>query len=525
LAIAYENFLEDDPFVDTFPVDEAVELITAEPPPPEGIPQTPAEALWYLGLDFGTTGISAVLLNYSTCHLYPLYWTEPQHLPLDLSLDCSSERLPASSTEIHRELKFRLSSALSCQTADSLTIRLHDFKPHLKLGIPQQTGDRWQPLVQWSDTQQIPLIDINQALQDLLADLLDSAEALELESALPQLTGVAIGCPAHWSDIYRANLQQIVQGALTKLRLAEPHPIYFVEDSIAALLSTLNSGDGREIILPRNSQRNAAVNEDSQLGNTLVLIAGAMTTELAIIRVSRNPSALDAPVLSRDKIQIRSIPFAGHAIDQDIICQLIYPFLSQGAGENGTRSPQRLLGEGVAEDFVAEAIDLTALAFQDLKLPRAGELDEGLRSQLQQRLESCPSGHTLLDAARYIKLILQQQSRCRLKLGNGQQVILRQDLGSQVLLPYIQRLNRELNALLNQTDLTVTDINQVICTGGTASLGAIARWLRQKLPNATITQDTYRSVPTDRCLPGCSRIAYGLALLPLHPQLLEQTSR
>ncbi|NJO49837.1 MAG: hypothetical protein HC840_10780, partial [Leptolyngbyaceae cyanobacterium RM2_2_4] len=31
---------------------------------------------WYLGIDFGTTGISAVLLNRSTCELYPIYWSE-----------------------------------------------------------------------------------------------------------------------------------------------------------------------------------------------------------------------------------------------------------------------------------------------------------------------------------------------------------------------------------------------------------------------------------------------------------------
>jgi hypothetical protein len=51
-------------------------------------------------------------------------------------------------------------------------------------------------------------------------------------------------------------------------------------------------------------------------------------------------------------------------------------------------------------------------------------------------------------------------------------------------------------------------------------LGAIARWLRQKLPNATIIQDTYPSTPSPS---SCSRVAYGLAVLPLHPQLLDRT--
>ncbi|MBI4782763.1 MAG: hypothetical protein HY785_15785 [Oscillatoriophycideae cyanobacterium NC_groundwater_1537_Pr4_S-0.65um_50_18] len=463
-----------------------------------------SEALWYLGLDFGTTGISAVLLNRSTCHLYPLYWTEPPAYLAETRASEPSQGLPSE------ELRFRLPSVISLQTADPAAGHLRDFKPCLKLGIPYQNGDRWEPQVQWSDTLRIPLSQITQALQSLLASLMESAQALELEAALPSLAGVAIGCPAHWSEAYRFNLRQ----AVIEARLvAEPEQVYCIEDSIAALLSTLNSSDGREIVLPQNSQRNTASAENSEPGNTLVLVAGAMTTELTLVRVSGK-----SPNLAHEEFQIRSIPFAGQAITQDIICQLIYPMLHEAPGHSRSFWPEEP-GELRAEDFRAEAID--RLIFQDLKLPTAGEPDLVLRTQLQQRLESCRSGQLLLEAAQYIKLTLQQQSRCSLKLGNDQQVVLRQDLGSQVLLPYIQRLNRELNALLTEVDLTVTDINQVICTGGTASLGAIARWLRQKLPNATITQDTYRSVP-NRCISSCSRIAYGLALLPLHPQLRDQ---
>ena len=489
----------------------AIDMMTADqpiaiPPAPENIPQAPA-AQWYLGLDFGTTGISAVLLNQSTYHLYPLYWTSP----ISLGLPEETEAV---------DLKFRLPSVLSLQSADHAAIQLHDYKPYL--GLPHQTSDRRQTVVQWSDTQQIPLIQITQALSELFSSLIDSAEALELGATLPQLTGVAIGYPAQGSEVYRSNLRQIVLNARL---VKELHQVYFVEDAIAAFLSTLSSSGGREIILPRNSQRNAVSDKNSEPKNTLIVAAGATTTELAIMQLqgSLDPNSLD---LSRDKVQIRSIPFAGHAIDQDIVCQLLYPLLTQDVEESLTRSLEEVLGEAVAEDFVVEAIDLATLALHNLKLPHAGDPDLELRSQLQQRLESSRSGQVLLDAARYIKLTLQQQSRCRLKLGNQHSVILRQDLGSQVLLPYIQRLNRELNALLLQTDLNVTDVNQVICTGGTASLGAIARWLRQKLPNATITQDTYRSLPSDRCIPGCSRMAYGLAVLPLHlhlqPQILEQ---
>jgi hypothetical protein len=45
----------------------------------------------------------------------------------------------------------------------------------------------------------------------------------------------------------------------------------------------------------------------------------------------------------------------------------------------------------------------------------------------------------------------------------------------------------------------------------------MARWLRQKFPNATIVQDTYHS---DRP-PSCSRVAYGLVNLARYPQVLD----
>ncbi|MEO0706412.1 MAG: hypothetical protein AAF050_12210, partial [Cyanobacteria bacterium J06649_5] len=60
-------------------------------------------------------------------------------------------------------------------------------------------------------------------------------------------------------------------------------------------------------------------------------------------------------------------------------------------------------------------------------------------------------------------------------------------------------------------------VKQVVCTGGSASLGAIARWLRQKFPNATIIQDTYSGEYSN----SCSRVAYGLANLCNYPTVFD----
>ncbi|MEB3338501.1 MAG: hypothetical protein VKJ46_13625, partial [Leptolyngbyaceae bacterium] len=194
----------------------------------------------------------------------------------------------------------------------------------------------------------------------------------------------------------------------------------------------------------------------------------------------------------------------GNAIDQDIICQLLYPHWA------GVKGHQSQGGSGQ---------ELELLGLETLDLPIPGEPDLPTRYRLQQRLESSAIGQSLLDAAKHLKVILQEQDRFTLELGDHQWVISRRELEGKVFIPFIQRLNRELNTLLAYTGVSAQGINQVVCTGGTATLGAIARWLRQKLPNATIVQDTYTSNTPNAS--GCSRVAYGLATLPLYPQVLD----
>ena len=50
-------------------------LVSNSNPIDPGESVTPLDSVWYLGLDLGTTGISAALLNRSTVEIYPLYWS------------------------------------------------------------------------------------------------------------------------------------------------------------------------------------------------------------------------------------------------------------------------------------------------------------------------------------------------------------------------------------------------------------------------------------------------------------------
>ncbi|NJN56111.1 MAG: hypothetical protein HC879_00705 [Leptolyngbyaceae cyanobacterium SL_5_9] len=193
------------------------------------------------------------------------------------------------------------------------------------------------------------------------------------------------------------------------------------------------------------------------------------------------PSALQN--LTYQDFTLRSLPYAGKALDQDIICQLLYPTWSRqsrrGSSDTYTFGSGQTAKPGTFVDgwhwqpseSASKIMTWDSLGLESLNLPSPGEPDPFNRQRLQQRLESLPMGQSLLEAAKYLKLILQQQDRFNLELGDQQWTVMRRELGSRVLLPYIQRLNRELNALLTQTGVPIQSINQVICTGGTASFG------------------------------------------------------
>ncbi len=474
---------------------------------------------WYLGLDIGTSGISAVLLNRPHLQLYPLYWTE------------TASQEGSSETEGGQPQTFRLSCTVAiAATPQTPEFLLQSFKPLLKLGIPHYSPatSRWEPILQWADNLQVPMSWIHQALQGLLATLnAGSASettrlncgAVGLEPRLfhrimRNLTGVMVGYPANWSDTYSLNVREAILGARL---VAQPDQIFFVEDAIASLLSTLRTADRQDLHLPQHPGQDAHLHNADWQGETLILQAGAATTELLFVYL---PQQLQS--LTHEQFHCRSLAYGGQGIDQDIICQLLL-----NEGEEGWVNPARQREARQRDgrvDLDLGDLDLGSLYLNDLLFPAPGEPDLGQRYRLQQRLLSLPTGRKLLEAAQYLKMVLQQQHRFTLKVGDRQRTILRQDLASLVILPYVQRLNRELNALLTQTGTPVLAVQQVICSGGTASLGAIARWLRQKLPNATIIQDTY-DVPAsleEMSLSSCSRVAYGLAVLPFYASVIDQ---
>ncbi|HSM81909.1 MAG TPA: hypothetical protein VLS96_09490, partial [Nodosilinea sp.] len=521
-------------------LDEEPEDLLAEVPLPPEEPEPVAEvptALWFLGLDVGTTGLSAVLLERRTGQVYPLYWIDRAISGVTADKFFRLQTLAsvglAADAVGHHPVQSVGSSALTvnwsdADDADAGTVLLKTLKPFLKLGIPTAGvgGSAPQPQIQWSERDCLPLQAFQASLQELLATLIAGVapgaaftvgavglEADALGQAFDSLRGVVVSYPANWPDTYTFNVREAVLGAgLTD----SPDDIYFVEDAIAAVLSGLP--DPSTPLAEGNGQplQQQTLYACPWTGGTVVLSAGATVTEVGMVNL---PTTLAD--LAYSDFALHSMSYAGDAIDLDIVCHLLHPAeRRQSRPPEGHGRPAAVGGWG----WQAALPELDGTHWDDLDLdgcdfPRPAEPDIARRQRLYQRLESSLLGQSVLEAARHLKIILQHQPQFELELADQRWVVRSKDLEDRIILPYIQRINGHLNRLLSEANLTTQGINQVICTGGSASLPKIARWLRQKFPNATIVQDTYHS---DRP-PSCSRVTYGLVNLVRYPQVLDLT--
>ena len=525
----------DELFESAFAENKTLEPEAAEPPMDASMARE-SQGLWFLGLDIGAQGISAVLLQRQTGQVFPLYW-------VDTTISGATAdkffRLPTFASVGPTEQGYSLqsvgSSALmvnwdEAEFADSEeeTILVKSLKSFLKMGLPIQATDTAepQPMIQWSDQVQFPLHTFAAALEELLRTLLQSAvtrstlavgaiglETEDITAALQDLRGVVVSYPANWPDTYPFNVREAVVNAGLVDR---PDDVYFLEDAIAAVLSGLP--DPSEPPPAANGQpiQQQTLYACHWSGGTAVISAGATVTEIGLANLPQ-----DLERLSYHDFALHSMGYAGDAIDLDIICHLLHP-----SERRQPRNPDRYRSPSTTDGWSWQAAmpELDAAHWDDLDLdsldfPRIAEPDLPRRYRLQQRLESTLLGQSVLEAVRHLKIILQHQPQFELELADQRWVVRSKDLEDRIILPYIQRINGHLNKLLSEVGLTTQGINQVICTGGSASLPKISRWLRQKFPNATIIQDTYHS---DRP-PSCSRVAYGLVNLIRYPQVFDLT--
>ncbi len=484
---------------------EETDRIVEDQPPVDEDEAVSEVGQWFLGIDIGTTGLSAVLINQVSEQVYPLCWSAAG--------DKSNRfRLPAIARMIKRD---RHQPGLGEQIGEVGTAALQaddnrllrHIKPLLKVGIPH--GSAGEPWVQWSDLGALPLQEVQSALSELLKSLgahQASCHAVGmpddvLRRLLASLSGVVVGYPTNWPDTYSFNVREAILAAGL---VARGEQVFFIEEAIAVLLSALPDPnmDPADI-----DDQQPGLYNCQWSGGTVVLSAGATLSEAAIINLPE-----DLEQLRYSDFATRSFGYAGDSLDQDIICQLLHTPAHWPNSESGLDS-----GLDAADRESSADGGWRRLGLNDLALPQAGEADRSKRYRLRQRLNASKLGRQAIALAQKLKVDLQAQAQAEVSLGDRTWTIKRKDLETKVFLPYIQRVNRQINTLLNQAQMTPEAVNQVICTGGSASLSAIARWLRQKFPNATIIQDTYSGEYSN----SCSRVAYGLANLCHYPNVLD----
>ncbi len=520
------------------------------------------ESVWYLGIDLGTTGISATLLNRSTFVVHPIYWSAENppgtssfqqsfRLPTEVylptasipqgeneSIEAHEQITPAAVAQDKAPDHSATTPATPRSTADPTINNLYSaqLKPYLQVAIPYKSErQKWEPVLQLNEFSAGPLIWVVRSLSKLLLTLksdqtsttpsLMAAAVGISEQNFPQIisniAGVICTCPSSWSEQYRFNVREAL---LTSKLIQHPQQVFFVEEAIASLLPELDAGNGEQVKLSDSQgDHPAKTSEHPIVGNTLVINIGTAATEMLLVDV---PETLLQ--LTYNDFMLHSFAYAGKGIEQDIICQLLLPPKSR---QSRPETPSDAYGGLHLRQTIStnpwqwqpsipglDQMRWQSLGLEELELPRVGEPDIIARIRLQQRLESSLLGQAVLDAALALKLILQHQESFTLELADQQWILQRRDLESQVFIPFVRRINRELNKLLVARGIPTEAINQAILTGGVACVGTVNRWLRQKLPNAKIIQDLYLG---ENGAPNCSRVAYGLAMLPLHPQILD----
>ncbi|MGL6284393.1 MAG: hypothetical protein ACRC2J_18460, partial [Microcoleaceae cyanobacterium] len=316
----------------------------------KNIPNLPLTSDWYLGIDFGTTGLAASLLHKASGEIYPLTW---QVIATPIN-DNAQEKISTTAEEI-----ISMVDRLPCQVywqakADISPTKLENFKTCLQITLPytqvdvkrQKTAEansesfvsptslaattNQEPILQWSPQQEISLETIKKSLIALLGNLrpanfpirpnlLETRESITLSNyyictatgldantlntALQELKGVIMGCPAGWSSAYRYNLREAVLSAGLVQNINQ---VMIIEDAIATALS----------ILTTTSKKG----QTWRAGKTLIINLGASTSEIALVNLPA-----DIQQINYSDFTCRTFAYGGNALDQDIICQLLLP--------------------------------------------------------------------------------------------------------------------------------------------------------------------------------------------------------
>ncbi|YAI81634.1 MAG: hypothetical protein ACQJCO_07450 [cyanobacterium endosymbiont of Rhopalodia sterrenbergii] len=268
------------------------------------------------------------------------------------------------------------------------------------------------------------------ALNTLKTRLMDQTISLTLGETeysvahiINKLQGIIVVCPSQWNLVDRTQLQRLISDIYS---LSTSDKIVWVPKAIAVALSYLSP--------------------DETARNTLIIDVGKNLTELALVNVKNPFSSLIS----------RQLAYAFQSIDQDILCQLIYP------------------------QWQSQITNI--LPYIQPYFPQTGSTDLFLREAFSQQLKNHPLGNTFLEVAQLTRLILKQQDSFVSSLGEKYWGVTRQEFIQKITIHWIKKLDETLNSLLSSEENSQYGIGQVILWGKEIDTVdyILSAWLQKK---------------------------------------------
>ncbi|AFY75355.1 hypothetical protein Syn7502_03515 [Synechococcus sp. PCC 7502] len=229
------------------------------------IPDASATNIWHLGIDFGYSAIRACLFNQVTQQIYSLAWAGSDVISTDITANISVNSKVAKD--------------------ENIEISLQGVQQFLRVGLPFQVQQTWQPLIQWTNQYRLSLKDLQVYCQELFTQIKTAShpDLGNISEILASLGTVILGHPHQWSDAYILNLREMV----------------FASGLVSSIDQVLVIDQAIACLFPIQEQlRQLSIN------------SGAFTTTISFTG-------------SRQR-RLESLEYAGLGINQDIVLELLY---------------------------------------------------------------------------------------------------------------------------------------------------------------------------------------------------------
>lgn len=438
---------------------------------------------WHLGIDLGTTALAMVLRDRAAGRSYPLHWPDPNgghgepHPRLPAVAWLRPDQVAARSLadpQVRRcflePLPVGFEALARAATPGARGLLLQNFVADLQDALPWTvpgTADL-EPLVLPQADRPVAFHWLVQAAAALLATPLAvghggpeivgavGLEPADLAAALAELATVTFTEPVGATAAYRFNLRE---AAIAAGLVAQPEQVAFVAEPLAALAGWLGETN------PGENGPDTAIAPGS--GTLLSMRVGASGGGFALAS-GRLP----------ERVALHGFWGGGQAITEDVLCQLLCPTADDRAALHLLDGP----GDHGGDDGPGSG---------DRAIPTPGQTDRPQRRQLSQRLQRSGEGRALLGMAERLKGQLQgiETLEVALALGDRSWRIAPQVWQEQVMGPWLERLNGELNQLLGRCGIAPERVDRVLCSGGTGTMVPVVRWLRQKFPWSDLVCD------------------------------------